>query len=326
MTTDNQGLPQDQRDSEVQKILASYTDGNGSRSRADLDQSIKICDEKCAQVPGFVELGEHHYGGHMRMFARLLDALARPAPEALPSAISWSGFNLHGNEASVREARRLIDRSDRLEQLEKEISARNAAPEALAREDHRDGDREEINSVHKARGGGFVQFEVRIDGKMVARATGPRSYALHKGTDLFYQHLEFDYAEFEVELVELLPILHKRVRNTVSAPETLGAAKGELSDAEIMALLPGHYYMDPPDGGSVTLLEQLQRMAKDAERYRFIRSTTKAVRADDGEGRVEVTPEKFDAMTDISIEVHKDAEAQAAFYSAIRARSTGDAA
>lgn len=103
----------------------------------------------------------------------------------------------------------------------------------------------------------------------------------------------------------------------VAAPETLGAAW--ISEADILALLPGCYYMDPPDGGGVTPLEQLQRMAKDAARYRFIRSTTKAVRADDGEGRVEVTPEKFDAMTDISIEVHKDAEAQDAFYRAIRA-------
>lgn len=29
--------------------------------------------------------------------------------------------------------------------------------------------------------------------------------------------------------------------------------------------------MDPPDGGSVTVFEQLQRMAKDAERYRWLR-------------------------------------------------------
>ena len=38
--------------------------------------------------------------------------------------------------------------------------------------------------------------------------------------------------------------------------------------AALTALLPGTHYMDPPDGGSVTLLEQLQRMARDAERYR----------------------------------------------------------
>lgn len=40
--------------------------------------------------------------------------------------------------------------------------------------------------------------------------------------------------------------------------------------AELTALLPGTYYLDPPDGGSVTLLEQLQRMARDAEAYRRI--------------------------------------------------------
>ena len=35
-------------------------------------------------------------------------------------------------------------------------------------------------------------------------------------------------------------------------------------------VLPGVYYMDPPDGGDVPVLEQLRRMAKDAERYRFL--------------------------------------------------------
>lgn len=40
----------------------------------------------------------------------------------------------------------------------------------------------------------------------------------------------------------------------------------------------------------------------DAERYRFIRATTKAVRDDNGEGRIEVTPEEFDAVTDAAID------------------------
>lgn len=40
----------------------------------------------------------------------------------------------------------------------------------------------------------------------------------------------------------------------------------ECSDA-----LPGAYYMDPPDGGDVPVPEQLRRMAKDAERYRWLR-------------------------------------------------------
>jgi hypothetical protein len=44
------------------------------------------------------------------------------------------------------------------------------------------------------------------------------------------------------------------------------------SEQELLALLPGPYYMDPPDGGSPTLLEQLRRMAQDARRYRWLRS------------------------------------------------------
>jgi len=49
------------------------------------------------------------------------------------------------------------------------------------------------------------------------------------------------------------------------APQVSGA---QVSDAEIVALLPGSYYMDPPDGGDVSLLEQLRRMAADAAAYR----------------------------------------------------------
>lgn len=35
-------------------------------------------------------------------------------------------------------------------------------------------------------------------------------------------------------------------------------------------VLPGVYYMDPPDGGDVPVLEQLRRMSRDAARYRFL--------------------------------------------------------
>jgi hypothetical protein len=37
---------------------------------------------------------------------------------------------------------------------------------------------------------------------------------------------------------------------------------------ELLALLPGTHYMDQPDGGSPTVLEQLKRMAEDAANYR----------------------------------------------------------
>lgn len=45
-----------------------------------------------------------------------------------------------------------------------------------------------------------------------------------------------------------------------------------LESSACAAVLPGSIYMDPPDGGSVTVAEQLARMAKDAERYRFLRT------------------------------------------------------
>lgn len=63
---------------------------------------------------------------------------------------------------------------------------------------------------------------------------------------------------------------HAAAWNARPAPEALGAAG--VSEADLVALLPGTYYMDPPDGGSVTLLEQLQRMAKDAARFRWLNS------------------------------------------------------
>ena len=40
----------------------------------------------------------------------------------------------------------------------------------------------------------------------------------------------------------------------------------------LAALLPGVYYMDPPDGGDVPLVEQIRRMAADAARYRWLKN------------------------------------------------------
>ena len=41
--------------------------------------------------------------------------------------------------------------------------------------------------------------------------------------------------------------------------------------AEVTAAIPGVTYMDFPDGGDVSIPEQIRRMAKDAERYRQLR-------------------------------------------------------
>lgn len=38
--------------------------------------------------------------------------------------------------------------------------------------------------------------------------------------------------------------------------------------SEIAALLPGVWYMDPPDGGDVPITEQVRRMAEDATKWR----------------------------------------------------------
>ena len=43
-------------------------------------------------------------------------------------------------------------------------------------------------------------------------------------------------------------------------------AKGITEDM-LCALLPGCYYMDPPDGGHTSIYEQLKRMAEDAARW-----------------------------------------------------------
>ncbi|HCE5959974.1 hypothetical protein ACM7DZ_28560 [Pseudomonas aeruginosa] len=45
----------------------------------------------------------------------------------------------------------------------------------------------------------------------------------------------------------------------------------ELS--QCASALPGTEYMDPPDGGNVSIPEQIRRMAKDAERYRWLRDS-----------------------------------------------------
>ncbi|HHM6046612.1 TPA: hypothetical protein ACRMOD_000342 [Pseudomonas aeruginosa] len=49
----------------------------------------------------------------------------------------------------------------------------------------------------------------------------------------------------------------------------------ELS--QCASALPGTYYMDPPDGGNVSIPEQIRRMAKDAARYRALRQKERGV-------------------------------------------------
>jgi hypothetical protein len=63
-----------------------------------------------------------------------------------------------------------------------------------------------------------------------------------------------------------------KIYQSIADNYTAPPAPPALPDDALSSLLPGTYYMDPPDGGSVTILEQLQRMARDAARYRWLRS------------------------------------------------------
>lgn len=60
------------------------------------------------------------------------------------------------------------------------------------------------------------------------------------------------------------------IRELLAAHDALKAENEKLLTLErdVLSTLPGVYYMDPPDGGDVSLLKQLKRMANDAARYR----------------------------------------------------------
>lgn len=81
--------------------------------------------------------------------------------------------------------------------------------------------------------------------------------------------------------------------NIAALLDRLDAAEAEnerLREFERSAALtlPGVYYMDPPDGGDVSLLKQLQRMSNDAARYCLLRRKFAII--SDGEGNAEFCP------------------------------------
>lgn len=69
-------------------------------------------------------------------------------------------------------------------------------------------------------------------------------------------------------------LLHDELERLSHPPEP-PACGDAVAVSELAALLPGPYYMDPPDGGDVPLIEQLRRMAEDAARWRFVVTTGK---------------------------------------------------
>ncbi|WP_369055309.1 hypothetical protein, partial [Burkholderia gladioli] len=66
----------------------------------------------------------------------------------------------------------------------------------------------------------------------------------------------------------------------------------------LLTPLPGTTYMDEPDGGSPSLLEQLQRMAKDAARYRWLQRQRAKVWREIADMPINRTNEYIDAARD----------------------------
>ncbi|HBO9868982.1 TPA: hypothetical protein L5G00_002775 [Pseudomonas aeruginosa] len=61
------------------------------------------------------------------------------------------------------------------------------------------------------------------------------------------------------------------IRAGSAGPDISADFLGLIAELEQCAsALPGTYYMDPPDGGNVSIPEQIRRMAKDAARYRWL--------------------------------------------------------
>ena len=89
--------------------------------------------------------------------------------------------------------------------------------------------------------------------ELKASGTGKTFWSNSMGRDLDLDDVVAQYPEAKRELEQLR--------------KDLAAAR---------ALLPGVYYMDPPDGGQVEVLEQLRRMADDAARYRYLRNAADA--------------------------------------------------
>ncbi|MCC7082555.1 MAG: hypothetical protein IT530_17960, partial [Burkholderiales bacterium] len=85
----------------------------------------------------------------------------------------------------------------------------------------------------------------------------------------------------------LLTCAESELRELLAERDALKVENEKLLTLErdVLSTLPGVYYMDPPDGGDVPVLEQLRRMANDAARYRLLRRKFAII--SDGEGHAE---------------------------------------
>lgn len=94
-------------------------------------------------------------------------------------------------------------------------------------------------------------------------------YDSQHGEPSYQQTFEAGQAHRPKEFdAELLRIAERAIDKKLIQQDQVDTLRAELDACA--AALPGPYYMDFPDGGSVTVGEQVARMAKDAARYRWL--------------------------------------------------------
>lgn len=116
----------------------------------------------------------------------------------------------------------------------------------------------------------FRKFEVRrVDGSDApgGKHHGCRYFVLDLDHD---QHAANAMAAYGLSCATTHPQLSAEIlaKYPTQQPDSLA----QVREDELWALIDTNDYLDPPDGGSVPLIEQLRRMAKQAKRYRYLRA------------------------------------------------------
>jgi hypothetical protein len=93
--------------------------------------------------------------------------------------------------------------------------------------------------------------------RAIEDALHPRGMSIHSGKTSVDAAL----------LQRLVAMIDRGAAASLEALDRIAELERAISDA-----LPGVAYMDPPDGGSVSLAGQLRRLAADAARYRWLRN------------------------------------------------------
>ena len=87
------------------------------------------------------------------------------------------------------------------------------------------------------------------------------------------------------------------------APHSATPADHSNIEQYVLSVLPSVYYMDPPDGGDVSILEQLRRMADDAAKYR---ATVKAPQNAADHIEAQCVPTYQDPVAFVTVKMHCD--------------------